>query len=84
MQTADTLARPVLHRNEISRVFDFQDGGCPPSSIFETEIFNTCAFQKNVLHHRAKFCADRSYCCRDTAIFSVFLLKCNNSLDYRA
>ena len=35
--------------------------------IFEIEIFNSHA-----LH--AKFCGDRSYCCRDIAIFRAFLV----------
>ena len=32
----------------------------------------------SVVHHRAKFCGGRSYCCRDIAIFHVFLVKCKN------
>ena len=36
--TTDTLEWPVLQHHEILQFFDFQDGGCPPSWIFEIEI----------------------------------------------
>jgi len=35
---ADTLERPFC--TEISRFFDFKDGGCPPFWIYKIEIFN--------------------------------------------
>ena len=72
------LERPVLHHNVISRFFAFQDGGCPPSWIFEIEIFNCHALQRHVLDHSANVCEDQSYCWRDVAFFYVFLVKCKN------
>jgi len=38
------LNGPILHRREISRVLDFEDGGRPPSWIFETEILTDVNF----------------------------------------
>jgi len=55
------------------RFFDFQDGGRPPSWIFKTEIFNIRTLQKHVLHQHANFGdGDRSYGCRNIAIFHIF------------
>jgi len=48
-------------------------------------FFTGCALDRHVLHHREKFCGDRSYCCGDIAIYRVFFLaKCKNSKDDRA
>jgi len=35
-------------------------------------FFTGCAHDRHVLHHREKFCGDRSYCCGDIAIYRVF------------
>ena len=59
-RTADTLERPVLHHREILQFVDFQDGGCPSSWNFETEIFNSQSLQRHVLRYHITFCADRS------------------------
>jgi len=48
-------------------------------------FFTGCALDRHVLHHREKFCGDRSYCFGDIAIYRVFFLaKCKNSKDDRA
>ena len=52
----------------------------PPSWIFKIKLSMGGALE-TVLHHRARFCGDRSNCCKDIAIFRVFQLKCKNSLD---
>jgi len=57
--------------------------GSPPSWIVEIEFLTSDALEIHVLCHRAKFCADRSYCCSDVAVFRVFLVKYKNSLDDR-
>ena len=52
-------------------VFDFQDGGRPPSWIFQKlEILTARALRRVKMRHRAKFCADRSRRCGDMADFS--------------
>ena len=35
-------------------------------------FFTGCALDRHVLHHREKFCGDRSYCFGDIAIYRVF------------
>jgi len=71
---------PFLHHHEISRVFDFQKGGCPPSWIFKLKFLSPCTSET----HSAQLCRDLAfYCCRHSAIFRVFLVKCKNSLDDR-
>jgi len=66
-RTADALERPFLHNHEILQFVDFQDNGCPSSSNFEIEIFNSHALQRHVLCYLVQFCGDR----RDIA-FSCF------------
>ena len=51
----------------------FQNDSCLLSWIFEIEIFNSYALKKHILRHHAKFCSDQSYCCRDVAMFCIFL-----------
>jgi len=57
----------MLHNHEILQFVDFQDNGCPSSSNFEIEIFNSHALQRHVLCYLVQFCGDR----RDIA-FSCF------------
>jgi len=54
------------------------DGSCPPSWIFEIEIFNSHAHQGHVLHHRVKFCGNLSLLqrCRIFSRFSSKMQKC--------
>ena len=48
----------------------FQDGGRPPSWIFKSwEILTARIFRGAKMHHRAKFCADRSKRSGDMAVF---------------
>ena len=39
----------------------------------KVENFNCRTVRRTNVCHRAKFCADRTICCRDMAIFSIFL-----------
>ena len=50
----------------------FQNGGRPPSWIFEIQIFDDLDIKKPILHHHAKFCEDRSNRCWDITIFMIF------------
>jgi len=54
---------------------------CRPSSwISKMKFLMGGALETQVRHRCAKFCGDRSYCCRDIAIFRVFQVKSKNSV----
>jgi len=58
---------------QISRFFDFQDGGRPPSWIIKIwKILLADGVQRVELYHRAKFGLNRSNPCSDIAIFWFF------------
>jgi len=57
--------------------------GRPPYLIFKMKFLMGGALETRVLHHRVKFCGDRSCCCSDIALFRVFQVKCKTPVDDR-
>jgi len=58
---------------EIWRFNGFQNGGSPPSWMFEIQIFlSVCIVKRPIAHHHAKFREDRSIRCCDIATFVIF------------
>ena len=57
---------------EIWRFNSFHNGGRPPSSILEIQIFTVWALKRPILRNRAKFREDLSIPCCDIAIYVVF------------
>ena len=68
----------MMHNGSLKRVIR------PPSWIVKIQFLTGGAHQRHFLHHCAQFLGDRSYCCRDIAIFAFFRVKCKNSKDDRA
>ena len=54
-------------------LFDFQDGGRPPSCTFKKlEILTAYALRRAKVRHHTQFCADRSNGCGDMSVFLFF------------
>jgi len=73
--TVPNLIKIGLTVAQIRRFNGFEHGGRPPSSILNS-FLTVGAVKKPILHHRAKFCRDRSNRCGDIAIFFV-IFKCD-------
>jgi len=54
--------------------------GRPPSWIYEIKLLTAGIPERRVLHRHAKFCGDRSRCCKDIAIIRAFLAKCKTEI----
>jgi len=57
---------------EIWRFNHFQNGGHPPSWIFEIQFLTVGVVKNPILHHCTKFRKDRSNHCRDISISVIF------------
>ena len=74
-QTAATLKieksryLTVMQNGSLKRI------GHPPSWIFKINFLTATALEKPILHQYAKISGDRSYRCRDIAIYCDFLVE---------
>jgi len=54
------------------RFSKWQNGGSPPSGIFEIRFLTIVAVKRPIVHHRTKFRKGRSNCCGDIKISVIF------------
>ena len=63
----------ILPYPRYGNLFDFQDGGRPPSWIFKKfKILTAHALRRAKVRYDTQFCADRSNRCGDMAVFLFF------------
>jgi len=73
-RTAAILKMEKLQYFMMTQNQSLESVGRPPSWNVKIKFLLGNAHDRHVLHRHAKLCVDRSYCCRNIAIFHVFYI----------